>query len=261
VTRRRCSSCKRANSSSDFAFQASSFTRKGRREIVVSSWLGTLHCVHRRRHRHTRRRGGHRTARPRTGGLGHAGRQRDQDLHRPPGERHGAHRGVRGPLRRHRRCGRRLCRRHPRERRRYRDPRPMHGRLRLRVPCGQDPSIRLRLPGQRHPAAGGDAAHGGRAGRALARRGSPQDTGRLHARNRRHGGHGDGQAGGGQCPAHEGHQGDNWQPDHGVLFTASPTLFGRIYNAYYCDGTQGRDFSKCERLSDADPYKLGVLTP
>jgi hypothetical protein len=54
---------------------------------------------------------------------------------------------------------------------------------------------------------------------------------------------------------------DNWQPDHGVLFTASPTLFGRIYNAFYCDGTQGRDFTKCERLSDADPFKLGVLTP
>ncbi|WP_260590695.1 hypothetical protein [Variovorax sp. DXTD-1] len=54
---------------------------------------------------------------------------------------------------------------------------------------------------------------------------------------------------------------DNWQPDHGVLFTASPTLFGRIYNTFYCDGTQGRDFSKCERLSDADPFKLGVLTP
>lgn len=54
---------------------------------------------------------------------------------------------------------------------------------------------------------------------------------------------------------------DNWQPDHGVLFTASPSLFGRIYNAFYCDGTQGRDFSKCERLPDADPYKLGVLTP
>jgi len=54
---------------------------------------------------------------------------------------------------------------------------------------------------------------------------------------------------------------DNWQPDHGVLFTASPSLFGRIYNTYYCDGTQGRDFSKCERLPDADPYKLGVLTP
>ena len=46
-----------------------------------------------------------------------------------------------------------------------------------------------------------------------------------------------------------------------MLFTASPTLFGRIYNAFYCDGTQGRDFSKCERLSDADPFKLGVLTP
>ena len=54
---------------------------------------------------------------------------------------------------------------------------------------------------------------------------------------------------------------DSWQPDHGVLFTASPTLFGRVYNTYYCDGTQGRDFSKCERLPDADPYKLGVLTP
>lgn len=54
---------------------------------------------------------------------------------------------------------------------------------------------------------------------------------------------------------------DNWQPDHGVLFTASPTLFGHIYNAFYCDGSQGRDFSKCELLSDADPYKLGVLTP
>lgn len=54
---------------------------------------------------------------------------------------------------------------------------------------------------------------------------------------------------------------ENWQPEHGVLFTASPTLFGRVYNTYYCDGTQGRDFSKCERLPDADPYKLGVLTP
>jgi len=58
-----------------------------------------------------------------------------------------------------------------------------------------------------------------------------------------------------------GTAGDNWQPEHGVLFTASPTLFGRIYNAFYCDGTQGRDFSKCERLPDADPFKLGVLTP
>jgi len=54
---------------------------------------------------------------------------------------------------------------------------------------------------------------------------------------------------------------DNWQPEHGVLFTASPSLFGRIYNAFYCDGTQGRDFSKCERLPDADPFKLGVLSP
>jgi len=54
---------------------------------------------------------------------------------------------------------------------------------------------------------------------------------------------------------------DSWQPDHGVLFTASPTLFGLVYNAFYCDGSQGRDFSKCERLPDVDPFKLGVLTP
>lgn len=54
--------------------------------------------------------------------------------------------------------------------------------------------------------------------------------------------------------------GDNWQPEHGVLFISNPTLFGRVYNTFYCDGTQGRDFSRCERLSNADPYALGVLT-
>jgi len=52
-----------------------------------------------------------------------------------------------------------------------------------------------------------------------------------------------------------------WQAEQGVLFTSLPTLFGRVYNAYYCDGTQGRDLSRCEILTDADPYKLGVLTP
>lgn len=52
-----------------------------------------------------------------------------------------------------------------------------------------------------------------------------------------------------------------WQPAQGVLFTATPTLFGRVYNSYWCDGTQGRDPSKCALLSDADPYRLGVLTP
>ena len=54
---------------------------------------------------------------------------------------------------------------------------------------------------------------------------------------------------------------DRWQPEHGVLFTATPTLFGRIYNSYYCDGTQGSDLTRCELLSDADPFKLGVLSP
>jgi len=54
---------------------------------------------------------------------------------------------------------------------------------------------------------------------------------------------------------------ERWQPDRGVLFTSTPTLFGRVYNSFYCDGTQGHDTSRCELLSDADPYKLGVLTP
>ena len=54
---------------------------------------------------------------------------------------------------------------------------------------------------------------------------------------------------------------DRWQPGHGLLFTSTPTLFGRVYNSFYCDGTQGRDMSRCELLPDADPYKLGVLTP
>lgn len=62
-------------------------------------------------------------------------------------------------------------------------------------------------------------------------------------------------------PAAQPQQRDGWQADHGVLFTSTPTLFGRVYNTFFCDGTQGRDLSKCELLTDADPYKLGVLTP
>ena len=53
---------------------------------------------------------------------------------------------------------------------------------------------------------------------------------------------------------------DKWRPEHGVLFVASPTLFGRVYNTYYCDGSQGRDFTRCELLADADPRKLGVIS-
>ncbi|RZI78549.1 MAG: hypothetical protein EOP80_00375 [Variovorax sp.] len=52
-----------------------------------------------------------------------------------------------------------------------------------------------------------------------------------------------------------------WQPGQGVVFTSTPTLFGRVYNTYWCDGSQGTDYTRCERLPDADPYKLGVLTP
>jgi hypothetical protein len=53
---------------------------------------------------------------------------------------------------------------------------------------------------------------------------------------------------------------DAWSPGKGVLFTSTPTFFGRVYNTYYCDGNQGSDLSRCDRLSDADPYKLGVLS-
>lgn len=52
---------------------------------------------------------------------------------------------------------------------------------------------------------------------------------------------------------------EKWRPEHGMLFVAKPTLFGRIYNTYYCDGSQGRDFTRCELVSDADPRKLGVI--
>jgi hypothetical protein len=52
----------------------------------------------------------------------------------------------------------------------------------------------------------------------------------------------------------------DWQPNQGVLFTSTPTLFGRINSSFYCDGSQGRDMSRCKALPDADPYKLGVLT-
>ncbi|MDB5731410.1 MAG: hypothetical protein JWQ03_1305 [Variovorax sp.] len=51
-----------------------------------------------------------------------------------------------------------------------------------------------------------------------------------------------------------------WRPEQGVLFTSKPTLFGRIYTSYYCDGTQGRDTSRCETLNGIDPFQLGLLT-
>ncbi len=54
---------------------------------------------------------------------------------------------------------------------------------------------------------------------------------------------------------------DGWQPAQGLLFTSTPTLFGRVYNTFWCNGNQGTDTSKCERVSDADPFRLGVLAP
>jgi hypothetical protein len=52
----------------------------------------------------------------------------------------------------------------------------------------------------------------------------------------------------------------HWEPNQGVLFTSTPTLFGRVNNSFYCDGSQGRDFSRCDVLPDTDPYKLGILS-
>ncbi len=39
------------------------------------------------------------------------------------------------------------------------------------------------------------------------------------------------------------------QPGHGLLFTATPTLFGRVYNSYYCDGTQGLQARRADALA------------
>ena len=58
-----------------------------------------------------------------------------------------------------------------------------------------------------------------------------------------------------------GAQREGWQPAQGMLFTSTPTLFGRVHNTFWCDGNQGRDISKCAVVSDADPFKLGVLSP
>jgi len=51
-----------------------------------------------------------------------------------------------------------------------------------------------------------------------------------------------------------------WRPEHGLLFLSTPTLFGRVYNTYYCDGSQGRDLTRCELLPDADPRRLGIVS-
>mgnify|MGYP003577075777 CR=1 FL=1 len=51
-----------------------------------------------------------------------------------------------------------------------------------------------------------------------------------------------------------------WGAEHGLLFTSSPPPLGPIFNTYYCDGSQGRDFTRCELLPDADPRQLGILS-
>jgi len=55
--------------------------------------------------------------------------------------------------------------------------------------------------------------------------------------------------------------GEPRQPAQGLLVTATPTLFGRVYSLLWCDGTQGRDSSRCERIDGADPFEAGMLTP
>lgn len=54
---------------------------------------------------------------------------------------------------------------------------------------------------------------------------------------------------------------DGWQPGQGLLFSGTPTLFGRVYNSYWCDGSQGSDLSRCERVSDIDPHQMGIFSP
>ncbi len=52
----------------------------------------------------------------------------------------------------------------------------------------------------------------------------------------------------------------DWQPWRGLLFSARPTLFGRVHTSHWCDGSQGTDIARCEALKEFDPFQLKVLT-
>jgi len=53
---------------------------------------------------------------------------------------------------------------------------------------------------------------------------------------------------------------NSWTEASGVAFMVGPGWWGERKNTVYCDGSQGKDTSKCQLLFNADPYDLGILT-
>lgn len=53
---------------------------------------------------------------------------------------------------------------------------------------------------------------------------------------------------------------NSWTEASGVAFLIGPGWWGERQNTVYCDGSQGKDTSKCQLLFNADPYDLGILT-
>ena len=45
----------------------------------------------------------------------------------------------------------------------------------------------------------------------------------------------------------------------GVYFVSSTAGFFNVYDTYYCDGKNGVDTRRCEKLSDANPYDMGIF--
>lgn len=51
----------------------------------------------------------------------------------------------------------------------------------------------------------------------------------------------------------------SWKPTAGVYFVTANFKFTSLSRTYYCDGSEGRGFSKCRELPNADPYSLGIF--
>lgn len=52
----------------------------------------------------------------------------------------------------------------------------------------------------------------------------------------------------------------SWAPDSGVLIISRDYYFFNNQSILYCDGSQGRDISKCRKIEGVDAKMLGILT-
>jgi hypothetical protein len=52
----------------------------------------------------------------------------------------------------------------------------------------------------------------------------------------------------------------SWSEASGVVFAVGPGWWGQRMNTFYCDGSQGRDITKCSPIFNANPYDFGILT-